>query len=79
MDSAALPVRFNGLNSDLMSQYVEHVADLLLDQLGVPRLYNTPNPVSAAFCSVLEARPTSIIFLVPVYGDASFSREIQLL
>ena len=33
-----------GMNADLMSQYIEYVADRLMVQLGVPKVWNTPNP-----------------------------------
>lgn len=32
------------MNSRLMSQYIECVADRLLTELGVPKLYNSSNP-----------------------------------
>ena len=40
----ALPVRLNGMNADLMQQYIEFVADRLLVELGNEKLYNTSNP-----------------------------------
>lgn len=40
----ALPVRLIGMNSDLMGQYIEFVADRLLGELGCPRVYNATNP-----------------------------------
>ncbi|MBE36347.1 MAG: ribonucleoside-diphosphate reductase [Opitutaceae bacterium] len=40
----ALPVRLVGMNDELMSQYVEFVADHLLSQLGVEKLYDAENP-----------------------------------
>jgi ribonucleoside-diphosphate reductase beta chain len=40
----SLPVRLIGMNSDLMSQYIEFVADRLLVELGNPKVYNTTNP-----------------------------------
>lgn len=40
----ALPCRLIGMNSELMSQYIEFVADRLLLQLGYDKLYNTANP-----------------------------------
>ncbi len=40
----SLPVRLIGMNSDLMSQYIEFVADRLLNELGNDKIYNTPNP-----------------------------------
>jgi ribonucleoside-diphosphate reductase beta chain len=40
----ALPVKLIGMNSDLMCQYIEFVADRLLVELGCPRVYNSSNP-----------------------------------
>jgi len=40
----ALPVKLIGMNSDLMCQYIEFVADRLLAELGNPRIYNVSNP-----------------------------------
>ncbi len=40
----ALPVKLIGMNADLMSQYIEFVADRLLVELGNPRVYNVSNP-----------------------------------
>jgi ribonucleoside-diphosphate reductase beta chain len=40
----ALSVDLIGMNSRMMSQYIEFVADRLLVALGHPKLYNTANP-----------------------------------
>ena len=40
----AIPVRLIGMNSDLMAQYIEFVADRLLVELGNEKVYNTANP-----------------------------------
>lgn len=40
----ALPVKLIGMNSDLMGQYIEFVADRLLAELGCPKVYNVTNP-----------------------------------
>ena len=40
----SLPVRLIGMNSDLMSKYIEFVADRLLTELGNDKIYNTSNP-----------------------------------
>lgn len=40
----ALPVKLIGMNSDLMSQYIEFVADRLLVELGNEKIYNAINP-----------------------------------
>ena len=40
----ALPVSLIGMNSDLMGQYVEFVADRLLNEIGMEPIYNSENP-----------------------------------
>ena len=40
----SLPVRLIGMNSDLMCQYIEFVADRLLSELGNEKVYNASNP-----------------------------------
>ena len=40
----ALPVNLIGMNSELMSQYIEFVADRLLVALGVDKVYGVDNP-----------------------------------
>ena len=40
----ALPCRLIGMNSELMSQYIEFVADRLMVQLGCEEIYKTNNP-----------------------------------
>ncbi len=40
----ALPVGLIGMNSELMCQYIEFVADRLLMEVGCPKQYNAENP-----------------------------------
>ncbi len=40
----AIPVDLIGMNSTMMSQYIEFVADRLLNSLGYPKHYNATNP-----------------------------------
>jgi len=40
----SLPVKLIGMNSDLMSQYLEFVADRLLVDLGCSKVFNSENP-----------------------------------
>jgi len=40
----ALPVALIGMNADMMSQYIEFVADRLLVALDCEKLYNVANP-----------------------------------
>jgi ribonucleoside-diphosphate reductase beta chain len=42
--SDALPVRLIGMNSDLMCEYIEFVADRLLLSLGCKKIYGSANP-----------------------------------
>jgi len=42
----ALPCRLIGMNSDLMTQYIQFVADRLAVQLGYDKIYNVINPFS---------------------------------
>ena len=40
----SLPVELIGMNSSLMNQYIQYIADRLLFTLGVPKKYNVENP-----------------------------------
>ncbi|KAM8883160.1 ribonucleoside-diphosphate reductase subunit M2 B [Synchiropus splendidus] len=40
----ALPVKLIGMNCDLMKQYIEFVADRLLNDLGLDKIYQVGNP-----------------------------------
>jgi len=40
----ALPVSLIGMNAELMNQYIEFVADRLIESLGYPKVYNVENP-----------------------------------
>lgn len=40
----AIPVKLIGMNAELMTQYIEFVADRLLGELGCDKVYNTSNP-----------------------------------
>eukprot|EP01124_Arcella_intermedia_P012289 TRINITY_DN1863_c0_g1_i1.p1 TRINITY_DN1863_c0_g1~~TRINITY_DN1863_c0_g1_i1.p1 ORF type:complete len:372 (+),score=58.00 TRINITY_DN1863_c0_g1_i1:212-1327(+) len=42
--SEAIPVELIGMNSTLMKQYIEFVADRLIYALGYPKYYHTANP-----------------------------------
>ena len=40
----SLPVELIGINSKLMGQYMEFVADRLIYDLGYPKIYGATNP-----------------------------------
>ncbi|EJW01856.1 hypothetical protein EDEG_03668 [Edhazardia aedis USNM 41457] len=42
--TVSLSVDLIGMNCKLMSQYIEYVADVLMDLLGYKKIYNTANP-----------------------------------
>ena len=50
----SLPCKLIGMNSDLMSQYIEFVADRLLVSLGYQKIWNTPLPDSFNFMETLS-------------------------
>jgi len=52
----ALPCRLIGMNADLMSQYIEFVADRLVVQLGYDKIYNTANPLDWMELISLESK-----------------------
>jgi ribonucleoside-diphosphate reductase subunit M2 len=52
----ALPCKLLGMNSTLMSQYIQYVADRLLMQLGYEKIYNTANPFDFMELISLESK-----------------------
>ena len=40
----SLPCKLIGMNSEMMNQYIQFVADRLCYTLGHPKIYNTKNP-----------------------------------
>lgn len=56
----ALPCSLIGMNSDLMSQYLEFVADRLITQLGYSKRWETDNPFE--FMELISLRPKTNFF-----------------
>ena len=52
----ALPCRLIGMNSELMTQYIQFVADRLIVQLGYKKIYNVPNPFDFMELISLESK-----------------------
>jgi len=52
----ALPVNMLGMNCELMSQYIEFVADHLLGELGIDKIYKTKNPFNFMELISLEGK-----------------------
>jgi ribonucleotide reductase beta subunit family protein with ferritin-like domain len=56
----SIPCALIGMNSDLMKQYIEFVADRLLVQLNYDKIWNTENPFS--WMELISLRPKSNFF-----------------
>lgn len=56
----ALPCRLIGMNADLMSQYIEFVADRLVTQLGYQKIYHSTNPFE--FMEMISVDPKTNFF-----------------
>jgi ribonucleoside-diphosphate reductase beta chain len=66
----ALPCKLIGMNSKLMSEYIEFVADRLSVQLGFNKIYNTSNPFDFMEMISLEGKTN---FFEKRVGDYSLS------
>lgn len=70
----ALPCKLIGMNSKLMSQYIEFVADRLLVQLGYNKIWNTSNPFDFMEMISLEGKTN---FFEKRVGDYSLSSGVK--
>jgi ribonucleotide reductase beta subunit family protein with ferritin-like domain len=66
----SIPCKMIGMNSDLMKQYIEFVADRLLVQLGYSKIWKAENPFD--FMELISLRPKSNFFEIRV-GEYSKS------
>jgi ribonucleotide reductase beta subunit family protein with ferritin-like domain len=66
----ALPCKLIGMNANLMSQYIEFVADRLVVQLGFEKIYKTSNPFDFMEMISLEGKTN---FFEKRVGDYSLS------
>lgn len=60
----SLPCNLIGMNSELMKQYIEYVADRIVQQLGYEPIWNATNPFS--FMELISLRPKSNFFEIKV-------------
>ena len=68
----ALPCRLIGMNSDLMSRYIEFIADRLVVQLGYDKIYNTGNPFDFMEMISIEGKTN---FFEKRVGDYSLAND----
>ncbi len=71
--SDALPVSLIGMNADLMCQYIEFVADHLLEQLNLKKVYNSSNPFDFMELISLEGKTNFFEKRVGDYQKAGVS------
>lgn len=73
----SLPVRLIGMNSDLMSNYIEFVADRLLRELGCNPIYNTENPFEWMQAISLQGKTNFFERRVSEYQKAGITENLQ--
>ena len=71
----ALPCKLIGMNQDLMSQYIEFVADRLALQLGNAKIYNSSNPFDFIEMISLEGKTNFFEKRVGEYALANKSNN----
>jgi ribonucleoside-diphosphate reductase subunit M2 len=70
----ALPCRLIGMNSELMSQYIQFVADRLCVQLGYPKIYNVANSLDYMELISLESKTNFFERVVSDYALANVTK-----
>ena len=70
----ALPCRLIGMNSELMGQYIQFVADRLCVQLGYPKIYNALNPFPFMELISLEGKTNFFERVVSEYALANVTK-----
>ncbi len=71
----SLPCELIGMNAELMSQYIEFVADRLLIQLGYPKAYKATNPFPFMERISLENKDNFFEKRVSTYAKASVGKD----
>lgn len=71
----SLPCELIGMNADLMSQYIEYVADRLLLQLGYPKVYKATNPFPFMERISLENKDNFFEKRVSTYAKAAVGKD----
>jgi ribonucleotide reductase beta subunit family protein with ferritin-like domain len=74
----ALPCRLIGMNSTLMTQYIQFVADRLCLQLGYDKIYNVANPFDFMELISLESKTNFFEKRVDSYALAEKTKAADL-
>jgi ribonucleoside-diphosphate reductase beta chain len=75
----ALPCNLIGMNSKMMSQYLEFVADRLLVQLGYPKIWNATNPFPFMERIALEGKDNFFEKRVSNYSKAGVGKSAEAM
>eukprot|EP01063_Lacrimia_lanifica_P028378 TRINITY_DN4139_c1_g2_i5.p2 TRINITY_DN4139_c1_g2~~TRINITY_DN4139_c1_g2_i5.p2 ORF type:complete len:360 (+),score=206.36 TRINITY_DN4139_c1_g2_i5:73-1152(+) len=73
----ALPCKLIGMNSEMMAQYIEFVADRLLFNLGYPKIYNQANPFDFMELISLQGKTNFFEKRVSEYSKAGVGTKKQ--
>ena len=74
----SLPCALIGMNSKMMSDYIEFVADRLAVQLGCDKIYGTQNPFDFMDLISLEGKTNFFEKKVSEYSRVQSSGELRL-
>ena len=74
----ALPCRIIGMNSDLMTQYIQFVSDRLCLQLGYDKIYGTANPFPFMELISLESKTNFFEKRVADYALATKDKDADI-
>ena len=73
----SLPCELIGMNADLMSKYIEFVADRLLVQLGYPKVWREANPFDFMERISLENKDNFFEKRVSTYAKAASGKKVE--
>ena len=73
----SLPCDLIGMNSKLMAQYIEFVADRLCSQLGYGKIWTTPNPFDFMERISLEGKDNFFEKRVSTYAKAGVGKSTE--
>ena len=71
----SIPCNLIGMNSELMKQYIEFVADRLVQQLGYKKIYNSENPFSFMEMISMNGKTNFFERRVSEYSHSSSAKD----
>jgi ribonucleotide reductase beta subunit family protein with ferritin-like domain len=76
--SESIPVKFIGMNNQMMKSYIEYVADRLMVSLGYHKIYNTANTLSYMESLGLSSKNNFFESRTTEYQMATGKREFEI-